>query len=88
MNTDVTCPKCGSNALKKIGWLWILSAIWLVSALIELLLAALVPATGRFRSHRILHHVALNLLFAVLWAVFLELQGPRWRCTKCKHMWR
>jgi hypothetical protein len=88
MNTNVTCPKCGSSALKKVGWIWILGAIWLVWAVLHLLIAALVPAAGPVWSYRVIHDVVMNLLIAGLWAVLWKSFGPEWRCTNCKHHWR
>ena len=88
MNTNVTCPKCGSNAVRNVGWVWMLAAIWLVLAVIQLLVAALVPAAGPVWSYRTISGVVMFLLFAGFWAGFWKTQGPQWRCTKCKHAWR
>jgi hypothetical protein len=40
----MTCAKCGSNALKKVGWAWILAILWLGWVVIDLLFTALDPA--------------------------------------------
>ena len=88
MNTNVTCPKYGSNALKNVGWVWMLGAIWLVWAVFELLMAALVPAGGPVWSYQTIRSVVGDLLVAGLFAGFWKTLGPRWRCTKCNHTWR
>jgi hypothetical protein len=88
MNTNVVCPKCGSNAVKNVGWVWMLAAIWIVLAVIQLLVAALVPAAGPVWSYQTIHGVVGDLLFAGLFAGFWKNLGPQWRCTTCKHAWR
>jgi hypothetical protein len=65
-----------------------LAAIWLVWAVIELLIAALVPAAGPVWSYQTIRSVVGDLLFAGLFAGFWKTLGPRWRCTKCNHTWR
>src|SRR5262249_39603094 len=88
VNTNVTCPKCGSNAVKSVGWVWMLGAVWLVWAVFELLMAALVPAGGPVWSYQTISSVVEDLLFAGLFAGLWKTLGPRWRCTTCKHAWR
>jgi hypothetical protein len=88
VNTNVTCPKCGSNAVKSTGWLWKLGAIWLGYGVFELLMAAMVPAGGPVWSYQTLRSVVMGLIFAGFWAGFWKYFGPRWRCRKCNHSWR
>jgi hypothetical protein len=88
MNTNVTCPKCGSNAVRNVGWVWMLAAIWLVAAVVEVLIAALVPVAGPVWSYKTVYGVVMNLFFAGLFAAIWKNLGPQWRCTKCKHAWR
>jgi hypothetical protein len=89
MNTNVTCPKCGSNAVRNLGWVWKLgSAGFLVVAVIALLVAALVPAAGPVWSYRTIFGVVMNLFFAGCFAYLSMTIAPRWQCKTCKQMWR
>jgi hypothetical protein len=87
-DAKVTCPKCGSGAVKDVGWVWMLGAIWLVWAVFEVLMAALVPAAGPVWSYQTIRSVVWDLLFAGLFAGLWKTFGPRWRCTRCQHAWR
>jgi hypothetical protein len=85
----VTCPKCGSNTVRNLGWVWKLgAALCLVMALIILLVAALVPATGPVWSYKTIFGVVTYLFWAGLFAYLSMSIGPRWRCSTCKHTWR
>jgi hypothetical protein len=88
MNINATCPKCGSDTLKNVGWIWMLAAIWLVAAVVEVLIAALVPAAGPVWSYKTAYGVVMNLFFAGFFASIWKTFGPQWRCMKCKHAWR
>jgi hypothetical protein len=88
MNTNMTCPKCGSNAVRNLGWAWMMGAGFLVVAVVLLLIAALVPAAGPVWSYKTMSGVVMNLFFAGLWAYSWKNLGPQWRCSTCKHTWR
>jgi hypothetical protein len=89
MNTNVTCPKCGSNTVRNFGWIWKLGvAFFLVVAVVVLLVAALVPAAGPVWSYKTISGVVINLLLAGCFTYLSMTIAPRWRCTNCKHYWR
>jgi hypothetical protein len=89
MNANVTCPKCGSNTVRNVGWVWKLgAAFFIVVAVVVLLGAALVPALGPGWSYKTFFGVVLNLFFAGLFAGLWKTLGPQWRCTNCHHAWR
>ena len=89
MNANVTCPKCGSNTVSNVGWVWkLMAAVFLVMAVILLLVAALVPAAGPVWSYKTLSGVVINLFIAGFFAYLSMTILPRWRCTTCKHTWR
>jgi FtsH-binding integral membrane protein len=84
-----TCPKCGSNTVRNLGWVWKpVATFFLVMAVIELLVAALVPAAEPVWSYKTIYGGVMNLFFAGFIAYHSMTIAPRWRCRTCKHTWR
>src|SRR5262245_44038461 len=77
MNSDATCPKCGSNTVRNVGWIWkLVAALLLVMAVILLLVAALVPAAGPVWSYKTISGVVMNLFFAGLFIYLSKTMTP------------